>query len=114
MYSRFQDRHYVPLDVHTSKSWVIMHSALVHTYVHQDAEGSNTWTRVMSGEKIWVFNQPPPLVGSKNRKEYWDSLAQYLKCATTLEHSAGTYHPSSRCFFVRASAGDIVCVLRDQ
>ena len=113
MFHRFHDRHYVPIDVQQSKSWILMHTALVHTYVHHDAEGSGAWTRILSGKKLWFFVQPPHFGECESRTEYSEMIKPYLDCVTKRGYDARSYHSDSRCFFVRASAGDIMCVFYD-
>jgi len=108
LFHRFQDRHYVPVDVLQSKSWILAHTPLVHTYPHHDAEGANTWTLVGSGHKIWIFLRPSSLEQCQDRKEFFDKAKPYLNCVTKVGFDAEKYPDDYGCFFICAEAGDIM------
>jgi len=114
---QFQDRHYIPLDVQMSRSWVLIHQALFHTYAHHDSKRYSTWTLVTGSKKIWVFLRP--LVSNtasfstcKNHKEYDCLVSQYLDTSTAHDPSVPHYRGEHERYFIVAKPGDIMYVSR--
>jgi hypothetical protein len=98
----------IPLDIQKSSSWLLFHQALYHTFVHHDADGYNTWTQILEGDKIWVGIRPKGLEESKSRREIFELSEPYLSDSAD---ENGFYGEESERYVIFGRPGDIMRVL---
>ncbi|KAF8954509.1 hypothetical protein BDZ97DRAFT_1766087 [Flammula alnicola] len=108
LHRRFPDEYYIPLDIQKSKSWLLFHQPLWHTYAHQDAEGFGTWTSILSGEKYWVIIRNGELYSTgTDRERYYEGVSPYSD-GDNWDPATGSYREECNRYVIFGGPGDII------
>lgn len=99
----------IPIDFIKTRSWILLHQPLYHTYGHHDASGLATWTQVLSGHKFWVAIQTYGYETCQTRKQVYDHNEHFhFKEDLKSQQFDFEYTGNSDCHCIFAEKGDLM------